>query len=117
MYGAGPEPAYLTGWLPGTLLMGTGVGVVFPTLASAAAADLPDSHFAVGSAVTVMSRQLGGVLGVGIFMVLLAGVPQPGATADTTFHAGWTFIALLALVAGVVSCALTPKRRPVTRPT
>jgi MFS family permease len=62
---AGLEPAYLGTWLPGMLLMGIGIGLAFPTLGAAAAADIRPEQFGVASAVTGAGRQLGAVLGTG----------------------------------------------------
>jgi EmrB/QacA subfamily drug resistance transporter len=102
---AGPEVAYVAHWLPGALLMGAGVGISFPTLASASASSLPPARFAVGSAVNVTSRQLGAVLGVAIFIVLLSR-SQTDPSAPVAFHAGWIFMGAIALAAGLVSVAL-----------
>ena len=67
----GAEPAYLTEWLPGLLLSGIGVGMVLPSLSGAAVNRLPAQHYAVGSAVNQATRQVGGVLGVAITVLLL----------------------------------------------
>jgi EmrB/QacA subfamily drug resistance transporter len=104
----GPEVAYVRHWLPGSLLMGAGVGMAFPTLSSASMLALPPARFAVGSAVNVTSRQLGGVLGVAILIVLLSR-PSTGAPAEMQFRAGWIFMGLISLAAGLVSLALGGK--------
>ncbi|WP_420476913.1 MFS transporter [Noviherbaspirillum sp. ST9] len=67
----GTEPAYLTQWLPGLLLSGTGVGMVLPSLSGAAVANLPPMHYAVGSAVNQAVRQIGTVLGVAFTVVFV----------------------------------------------
>ena len=46
----GAEPAYVIEWLPGTLLMGLGIGLTFPVLSAAAVSTLPHERFGVGSA-------------------------------------------------------------------
>jgi EmrB/QacA subfamily drug resistance transporter len=43
-------PNYLATWLPGTLLVGVGVGLTFPVLSAGAVSSLPPARFAVGSA-------------------------------------------------------------------
>lgn len=68
----GPEPAYLTTWLPGGILTGIGVGMVLPSLSAAAVAQLPPARFGIGSAVNQAVRQIGSVLGVAIAIVVLA---------------------------------------------
>src|SRR5207247_10867501 len=87
----GPEPAYVSDWLPGALLIGSGVGLAFPTRVSAAVASLGPAHFAVGSAISGTSRQVGAVLGVAI-LVAIVGAPGGVATASD-FHAAWLFCA------------------------
>lgn len=67
------EPAYLTHWLPGLLLSGTGVGLVMPSLSGAAVRNLPAGHYAVGSAVNQATRQIGAAIGVSITVLLLGG--------------------------------------------
>ncbi|MET7014780.1 MFS transporter [Uliginosibacterium flavum] len=67
----GPEPAYLTQWLPGALLSGMGVGMVLPSLSGAAVSHLPAEHYAVGSAINQAIRQVGSVIGVALTVMLL----------------------------------------------
>ncbi len=67
----GVEPNYLRDWLPGLLLSGIAVGMVLPSLSGAAVAKLPVAHYAVGSAFNQATRQIGGVLGVAITVLLL----------------------------------------------
>src|SRR4051794_34139054 len=49
--GVDATPAYLTAYLPATLLTGTGVGLSFAGFSSAAVAELPPARFATGSAI------------------------------------------------------------------
>ncbi len=94
----GAEHAYAAEMLPGLLLSGTGVGLVLPSLASAAAASLPPARFATGSAVFTMSRQLGYVLGVSVLVALLG--------SGGSFHAGWVFMAVAAALGAVAAFAI-----------
>ncbi len=90
----GAEPAYLTDWLPGLLLSGIGVGMVLPSLSGAAVNKLPAQHYAVGSAVNQATRQIGGVLGVAVTVLLLG----HGAASHADFspiYAGHVGLALL----------------------
>lgn len=97
----GPDPAYLTAFLPATLLTGTGVGAVFAGLGVAAVAQLPPGRFATGSAVGTCARQIGAVLGIS---ALLSWLAATGAGVGA-FRTGWvamTVAALLTAVCGVV---------------
>ena len=57
------SPAYVTEFLPATILTGIGVGLSFAGWSSAAVAGLPPARFATGSAISSCFRQLGAVLG------------------------------------------------------
>ena len=105
----GVTPHYATAMLPGSLLVGVGVGLVMPTLTAAAATALPPHRFATGSAVVSMGRQLGTTLGVAVLVVLL-GRPRTTADALAAYHRGWTFVAVACVAAAVAALALV--RRP-----
>ena len=72
----GLEPAFWTEWLPGQLLSGIGVGATLPLLGSAALAAVPGGRYATASAVVSSARQLGGVLGIAVLVVII-GDPTP----------------------------------------
>ena len=108
----GPEPAYVTRWLPGTLLVGLGVGLTFPVLSAAAVSSLPAHRFAVGSAVNQTARQIGGALGIAVLVALL-GVPDGVDDAVRRFHHLWIYAAVAAAVSGLVGSAI-PRPTPTT---
>src|SRR3954452_858600 len=87
----GPEPAFLTQWLPGQLLCGLGVGATLPILASATLAAVPGGRFATASAVVSSARQLGGAFGIALLVVII-GTPTAANTVDVLRH-GWIFCA------------------------
>ena len=105
---AGTEPAYLADVLPGMLLSGTGVALVFPVLAGAAVSGLPPARTATGSALFNTARQIGGVVGVAAFVAILGDdLALPG------FRAGWAFMGGSALAAGALALLLpAPGPRP-----
>ena len=110
-------PHYATAMLPGLLLTGIGVGCVLPNLASAAAASLPPTQFATGSAVLTMSRQIGTVLGVAILIAVI-GTPT-AATAIDAFHDGYAFMIVPALMGAAAALAIgvvRPHEAPRTEP-
>src|SRR3954465_6281558 len=100
----GPTPEYATDFLPGMMVGGAGVGLVIPSLTSAATSSLPPDRFATGSAVLSMSRQIGVALGVAV-LVSIVGTPAPG-DAVASFQDGYTFITAIALVAAVAMAAM-----------
>ena len=101
----GTTPAYVAQWLPGALLLGSGIGLGYATLTSVAAVDLPAESFGVGSGINAVTRQLGAVLGVATLIAVL-GHPAPAETAAAFDH-GWTLVVVAALAAAVASLALT----------
>ncbi|WP_405686640.1 MFS transporter [Streptomyces sp. NBC_00057] len=98
-------PHYASGFLPGMVITGIGVGFALPTLVGAAAAALPPTRSATGSAVATMACQTGSVLGVAL-MVTLLGAPDGPAEALDAFRHGWWAAAATAVVAAATALAL-----------
>src|SRR3954454_7447320 len=95
----GATPDYAGTFLPGMVVGGAGVGLVIPSLTSAATSSLPPNRFATGSAVLAMSRQIGVALGVAV-LVALVGTPS-GPDALAGFQDGYTFLTAAALAAAI----------------
>ena len=100
----GTEPAFLAEWLPGQVLSGIGVGATLPLLGSASMASVPGGGYATASAINASVRQLGGVLGIALLVVII-GEPGP-LEAEQAFRNGWVFAAGCFLAAAVISLAL-----------
>ncbi|MDX6668441.1 MAG: hypothetical protein QOK04_1821 [Solirubrobacteraceae bacterium] len=100
----GSTPNYAADFLPGMVVGGAGVGLVIPSLTSAATSSLPPDRFATGSAVLSMSRQIGVALGVAV-LVSIVGTPAPGEGVGR-FQDGYTFITAIALVAAVAMASI-----------
>jgi MFS family permease len=107
----GLHPAYLTRWLPATLITGLGIGLTFPVLSAAAVSELHPERFGVGSAVNQTARQVGGALGVAILVVIL-GTPRTSAVALAHFHHLWWYAAAMAAASGLTCLLLRPVRVP-----
>ena len=106
----GPHPSYAADILPGWLIGGVGVGFALPTIMSAATADLPPARSATGSAVITMSRQIGLVFGVSLFVAVL-GTPNGYPAVHAAFQHAWWVLAAMAGLAGVTAFGMTPSRR------
>jgi MFS family permease len=102
----GLAPEYLKIWLPGTLIVGLGIGLTFPVLSAAAVSSLKPARYAVGSAVNQTARQVGGALGVAILVVIL-GTPTNTTEALGNFKHLWLFVACMAALAGVICTGLS----------
>jgi EmrB/QacA subfamily drug resistance transporter len=104
-------PNFLAEWLPGTLIVGLGIGLTFPVLSAAAVSSLPAHRFAVGSAVNQTARQIGGAIGVAV-LVMVLGTRHGAGDAVTKFHYLWTYCAGTALLSGLIGTQIS---RPLTQ--
>ena len=105
----GQDPSYAADVLPGWLLGGVGVGFALPTIMSAATADLPPARSATGSAVITMSRQIGLVFGVSLFVAVL-GTPSGYPAVHAAFQHAWWVLAGVSGLAAVTALGMTPTR-------
>jgi MFS family permease len=110
--GLGTSPAYVSEFLPATLLTGIGVGLSFAGLSAAAVSEMPPARFATGSAISSCFRQLGAVLGIS---VLIAVAPD-FTLAYVLMAASGTAAGLIALTLRATVPAWTSKSAPSTTP-
>jgi MFS family permease len=75
-------PHYVSQWLPVVLTTGIGVGLLMPSLASAAVHGLPSHRLGIGSAVNQAIRQIGFVLGVALTIAVVGNAHGPDALAE-----------------------------------
>jgi EmrB/QacA subfamily drug resistance transporter len=109
----GATPDFAGTFLPAWMLGGVGVGLALPSLSAAATAALPPTRFATGSALFVMSRQIGSALGVAI-LVAIVGTPAADEAVAAYGH-GWTFVAAAMVASAAVLLAIgpAPARAPI----
>lgn len=93
-------PDWAGAYLPGSVISGTGVGLMLPSLGGAATAPLPPQRFATGSALYAMTRQIGVALGVACLVAILG--TATGASALGAFRHAWLFMIGCSLLAGAV---------------
>ena len=108
---AGLDPDYVGDVLGGLVLTGIGVGLTLPTMMGTAAASLPPTSFATGSAVVNMLRQVGLAIGVAVLIAVL-GSPNSPAEVLAAYQRGWTVTAAIAFAGGAVGFLLLVRRRP-----
>jgi len=109
----GPEPAYLSHFLPGQLLTGSGVGLIMTNLSTAVSSTLTPAVLAVGSATLAAARQFGTVLGVAVLLAVMGSTRSADPLAP--FHNGWTMMAAVASLA-FVTAAFIGRARHVDAP-
>jgi MFS family permease len=107
---AGLTPDYVGDVLGGLILTGIGVGLTLPTMMATAAASLPPTSFATGSAVVNMLRQVGLAIGVALLIAVL-GSPNSPAQVLAAYQRGWWVTAAIAFAGGIVGL-LTLVQRP-----
>jgi EmrB/QacA subfamily drug resistance transporter len=110
----GASPEYATTFLPGFMLGGAGVGMTLGTLPAAAAAGLPPSRFATGTAVFSMARQLGAAIGVAALVALLN--DSTGGDLLAGLQRGWWFSLLAGLGTAALALAIGPIGAPAASP-
>jgi EmrB/QacA subfamily drug resistance transporter len=112
----GLAPDYVGDVLGGLLLTGIGVGLTLPTMMATAAASLPPTSFATGSAVVNMLRQVGLAIGVAMLIALL-GSPHSPAQVLAAYQRGWWVSAAIAFAGGIVGfVALVRRPAPASAP-
>jgi len=109
--------SYAGSILPGWLILGAGLGLSYPTVVEAATGDLPASETAAGSAINAVARQLGGVLGTAILVVILGSAAVTGHAGE--FYDAWWVVVAGCLVGALVVLGITPdgRRRESVRAT
>ncbi len=115
---ADTTPNYLSGFLPGLITGGAGVGLALATLIAAATSSLPPTRLATGSGVINMARQVGAVLGVAVLVGML-GTPATPAATLAAFQNGWLAIVITCAVAALAALAIRtiPAVSPAPRTT
>jgi EmrB/QacA subfamily drug resistance transporter len=110
----GLTPDFVGEWLPGAVLTGAGGGLAYPSLSSAAVAELPGDRFATGSAINAMFRQLGGALGISIVVAILQSTAR-GDGSDP-FEAAWLFAAAAGATSLVAAVGIGRVRARIAEP-
>jgi EmrB/QacA subfamily drug resistance transporter len=97
----GPDPAYLSHFLPGQILTGTGVGLTLTNLSMAVSSTLAPSVLAIGSATVAAARQFGTVLGVAVLLAVMGAAPSTDPLVPVRH--GWIMMATVAGLAFVMA--------------
>jgi EmrB/QacA subfamily drug resistance transporter len=103
------SPSYLAFWLPLQIVGGAAIGLLLVGLSGAAVAGLPPGRFGVGGAVNNAVRQLGGVMGTALAVVLIG---QP-ATPIAGFQTAFLSIAGLSAATALIAMGIPQIRQPV----
>jgi len=94
------EPDTFAVWVLALVLMGAGIGAVFPSFQSGAVHGVASAKFGVAAATTQTNSRVAGTLGVAVAVVLVGGATTGDASS---FDGLWVMLAGLALVSAVAS--------------
>lgn len=98
-------------WTLALVLMGAGVGTVFPSFQSGAVHAVPSRKFGTAAATTQANVRVAGTLGVAVAVALVHGSAEATATADAdSFRPLWLLLATLAVISAVGSWRIDTRR-------
>jgi EmrB/QacA subfamily drug resistance transporter len=107
--GVSARSGYLTGFLPGLLVVGMGTGLVFPATAVTAMSDIADDRAGLASGLMTTAHEIGAALGVAVFSAVA--VAAGGGIAAGYRH-GFMVAAAAAAGLAVVAAVAVPAVRP-----
>ena len=100
--------SYLTDMLPGFLLLGAGVGLVFVAVTVTAMADVGHEQAGLASGIMTTAHELGAALGVAVLAAVATSNGNPVSGYGDGFFLAAAIAALLAVVAAFALPALRP---------
>lgn len=109
----GSDAEFATDLLPGMLILGTGVGLVFVAVAVTAMAGIPAQHAGMASGFLMTGHEVGAALGVAILSAVATtagSLTDPAGVIDG-FSTAFVAAALLAAAVGVVAYLRMPAAR------
>jgi MFS family permease len=92
------------------VVLGIGIGAIFPATSVAAMGSISGQELGVGSGVVNMSRQVGFAIGVAVLVAVFTGTLAAGDPPRDAYAAGFRVAALCSVLA--LPFALTMRRRP-----
>ncbi len=109
--GASARSGYVTGLLPGLLVIGAGTGLVFPAASVTAMSDIAADQAGLASGLMTAAHEIGATLGVAVFGAVAAGVAAADGFAVGYRH-GFLVVASAAAVLAFVAALAIPAVRP-----
>ncbi len=98
---------WVTGFLPGAILLGISVGIGFPMLTAASMRDVPEHRYAVAAAGNTTIRQIAIAIGIAVAVAIVGAEAATDAVPELgDFQASWAVCGLFfALTAGLIARA------------
>jgi EmrB/QacA subfamily drug resistance transporter len=109
--GVSAGSGYLTGFLPGLLVVGMGTGLVFPATTVTAMSDVAEDRAGLASGLMTTAHEIGAALGVAVFSAVAVAV---GGGIAAGYRHGFITAAAVAAGLAVVAALLVPAVRPAS---
>jgi EmrB/QacA subfamily drug resistance transporter len=104
---------YVTGVLPGLLVLGLGIGLVFPAATVSAMANVKAGQEGLASGMMTTAHEVGAALGVAVFAAVAAGSQAAaGVGLATGYRHGFTVAAVVAAGLAIIALLAVPAARP-----
>jgi EmrB/QacA subfamily drug resistance transporter len=108
----GPDPNFLGAYLPASVTLAVGLGMVHPLLGDAAVAGAPGDRYAGATATATTVRQVGAAIGVAIVIALIGTAARTGTASP--FHGAWVF-AFICFGSVALGALLLPRLKTESR--
>jgi MFS family permease len=108
--GVSAQAGYLTGLLPGLLVIGAGTGLVFPAAAVTAMSDVAADRAGLASGLMTAGHEIGAALGVAVFAAVATAAAGGGFAAG--YRHGFTVVAAVAAGLALAAALAMPAVRP-----
>jgi len=110
--GVPAQAGYLTGLLPGLLVIGTGTGLVFPAATVTAMSHVAEDRAGLASGLMTAAHEIGAALGVAVFSAVATAQAVAGGGFAAGYRHGFAVAAGVAAALALVAALAVPAVRP-----
>ncbi len=110
--GVSARAGYVTGLLPGLLVLGAGTGLVFAAVSVTAMSDVDAGRAGLASGLMTTAHEIGAALGVAVFSAVATAQAAAGSGFAAGYRHGFTVAAVAAAGLALVAMAAIPVVRP-----
>ena len=110
--GVPAQAGYLTGLLPGLLVIGAGTGLVFPAASVTAMADVATGQAGLASGLMTAAHEIGAALGVAVFSAVATAQAAAGGGFAAGYRHGFAVVAAVAGGLALIALLAVPAVRP-----
>jgi EmrB/QacA subfamily drug resistance transporter len=105
---------YLTGLLPGLLVIAAGTGLVFPAASVTAMSDVADDRAGLASGLMTAAHEIGAALGVAVFSAVATAQAAAGGGFAAGYRHGFAVAAGVAAALALIAAVAMPAVRPAS---